>query len=80
VLTVITSNVNDIKTKQNKALNLAFFKYQSKMNFAFSKILKDRSEAKSAYSRTYKDRSEATSAYTRNKKDQSEAISGYSIQ
>jgi hypothetical protein len=45
-------NVKDIETKQNDASILALFKYQSETNLAYSKIVKDRSEANSAYSRT----------------------------
>jgi hypothetical protein len=36
-----TSNVNDIETKRIEASILAFFKYRSETNLAYSKILKD---------------------------------------
>jgi hypothetical protein len=42
-LDVQGSNIKDIETKRNeanKALILAFFKYPSKTNLAYSKILK----------------------------------------
>jgi hypothetical protein len=51
---VQTSNVNDMETKQNTALILTFFLYQSETNLAYSKILKDQSKANSAYSKLKK--------------------------
>ncbi len=49
---VLTSNANDINMKQNEASILANFLYWRETNLAYSRILKDRSEANSAYSRT----------------------------
>jgi hypothetical protein len=47
-----SSNIKDIKTKQNEASILASFNIKAKQTLLISKIIKDQSEANSASSKT----------------------------